>query len=110
MIGVGNRDGREAAGAQRHAADRLIADVALVICVNQILRGPAPDTGGFLKVAPVGGAVEFKDGQAIERWIVDCPLESERLAGLLECSLVVGQDRIEDRAMIGAVDFDAFFF
>ena len=95
-----NRDVKEPGRrSDRHLADGVVGDVALIVGVNEVLRGPVPlrERGG--KLRPVRRGVHLVERERVERWIVEGPLESDgRIAG--------GEKRIQKRPVRGGFDID----
>ena len=71
-----SRGGEEAA-ADRDAADGVVGDVALVVGVDEVLRGASPAGEGGGEAGPVGGGVDCEEGVGEVGGIVDGPAEGD---------------------------------
>ncbi len=109
--GVGG-DGADGAGvgdaaADGDAADGVVADVALVVGVDEVLRGAAEGGEGGDETGAIGGGVDGEEGWSDGGWVVDDPAEREG-------ALFGGQDAGEDGSDGGAVarggDVDDYVF
>ena len=92
------RDGHahQSAGTLRDVSDRLIADVALIVCVDHVERGRPPLAHGSLELLPVARGVQRIDGNAAgELRIVDRPAQREG-------ARLVRRQRRNHRAVVGA--------
>ena len=81
----------------------VVGDVALIVGVDEILRGPVPlgERGGELR--PVRRGVHFIERNRVERRIVEGPLEGDgRIAS--------GEKRIQQRAVRGGLDVESDIF
>ena len=78
-------DGRERAGivdvsANGDAAQGVIGDVALVVGVDEVLRGATPVGEGGEHGGPVGGGVDGEEGRGEVGGVVDGPAETKGAA------------------------------
>ena len=95
------------AAAERDFADSVIADVALVVSVDDVLGWAAEGGEGGDEAGPVGGGVDVKEGGGDVGGIVDGPAEGE---GALFGGEDAGDDGGGDLAVLrgGDVEDDVF--
>ncbi len=109
--GVGG-DGADGAGghdaaAKRDVADGVVADVALVVGVDEILRRAAEGGEGGDEAGSAGGGVDGEERGSDAGWIVDDPAEGE---SALFCREDAGDDGGDVGAVLGGGDVEGDVF
>jgi hypothetical protein len=101
--GVGSHD----AAAEGDVADGVVADVALVVGIDEVLCGATEGGEGGDEAGAVGGGVDGEERRTDVGGIVDGPAEGERA---LFCGEDAGDDRSDDGAVLRSRDVEGYVF
>src|SRR5699024_485462 len=98
----------------RHETGGLVADVALVVRIDQVLRGHLEQARGMTEVVPVTGAVQGEDGIGGPARLKGGPTQGHRVGGVVALGGVLsdlaqvlpGLCVRQDRDVVGGTDGD----